>query len=90
MMIFNLDYVFVDPFEKELVYVGSSKVDGAGRGVFARKALKKGTLVSFVNGIKMDFLESKMNAQQCLQGYDPYLEVSPQRALHSNGIWAHI
>ena len=63
MMIFNLDYVLVDPYEKDLVYVGSSKVEGAGRGVFAKKALKKGTIVSFVNGIKMDFLESKIRGE---------------------------
>jgi hypothetical protein len=45
------------------VYVSTSSIPHAGRGIFARKPLKRGTVVSFLNGIKIDFLESKVKGK---------------------------
>jgi len=46
-----------DPYEKKMVYVAPSKIDGAGDGCFIRKAEEKGTIIGFLNGIKMDNTE---------------------------------
>ncbi len=45
------------------MYVGPSTVLNAGHGVFARKPIKKGTVFSFYNGIKISFLESKVKGE---------------------------
>lgn len=47
-----------DPYEKSLVYVGQSKI--AGRGIFTRVPLKKGTVLAFYNGVRYGLSNSKM------------------------------
>ncbi len=58
-----------DPYEQTLLYVGPSKVEKAGRGVYTRKPLKEGTLVSFYNGIKMSFVESSIKSKDKTRHY---------------------
>ena len=43
-----------DPYESKMVYSGPSKLsDGAGDGLFLRKDVDAGTMVSFYNGIRI-------------------------------------
>ena len=42
-----------DPYENSLVKVASSDVEGGGEGLFARKFLPPGTVVSFYNGVRI-------------------------------------
>ena len=43
-----------DPFEKSTVYVGPSSVRGAGQGLFVRRRVRAGHLVSFYSGLVLN------------------------------------
>ena len=43
-----------DPFEKGTVFVGPSTVEGAGQGLFMRRAVRVGELISFYSGLILD------------------------------------
>ena len=51
---FGLPTKLTDPFEKSTVFVGPSKVEGAGQGLFMRRALRAGQLISFYSGLILD------------------------------------
>ena len=42
-----------DPYERKVVYARPSKMDGAGDGLFLRRDVPEGSLVSFYNGIRI-------------------------------------
>ena len=42
----------MDPHERKSVYVGASRIDGAGEGLFARRIFSPGDLVSYYSGHK--------------------------------------
>ena len=48
---FGVSPNFTDPFEKSTVYVGPSSVRGAGQGLFTRRRVRAGHLVSFFSGL---------------------------------------
>jgi len=58
-----------DPYEKKMVYVAPSKIDGAGDGYFIRKAGRKGSIVGFYNGIKIGSIEP---GQSWIERKSPY------------------
>ena len=41
-----------DPYEQNMVHVKVSKMKGGGEGLFARRDLPKGRIVSYYNGVK--------------------------------------
>ncbi len=52
-----------DPLEDKYLFVGNSMIEGAGRGVFLKNAVKKGTMVGFYNGVRMSSIESKLKRE---------------------------
>ena len=51
---FGLPTNLTDPFEKSTVFVGPSKVEGAGQGLFMRREVRAGQLISFYSGLSLD------------------------------------
>ena len=51
---FGLPTNLTDPFEKSTVFVGPSKVEGAGQGLFMRREVRAGQLISFYSGLILD------------------------------------
>ena len=51
---FGLPTNLTDPFESSTVYVGLSSVRGAGQGLFVRRPVRAGQLVSFFSGLILD------------------------------------
>ena len=41
-----------EPYEQKTVYVASSKISKAGEGLFAKRCIEKGKIVSFYNGVR--------------------------------------
>ena len=52
MNIFGIYGKVTDPHERRAVYVKKSLVIGGGEGLFAKRAFKKGQLVSYFGGVK--------------------------------------
>ena len=52
-----------DAMEDQFIYVSNSTLDGAGRGVFMKRAAKKGSVVAFYNGVRMTDIESKVKTE---------------------------
>lgn len=46
-----------DPYESERVFVKTSTIPDAGDGLFAKRKLKAGEVVSFYNGIRLTHAE---------------------------------
>ena len=57
---FGVSPNFTDPFEKSTVFVRPSTFEGAGQGLFARRAVRAGHLISFYSGLILD----------CVEGHD--------------------
>ena len=51
---FGLPTNLTDPFEKSTVYVGPSRVEGAGQGLFMRREVRAGQLISLYSGLILD------------------------------------
>ena len=51
---FGLPTNLTDPFEKSTVFVRPSTFEGAGQGLFARRAVRAGHLISFYSGLILD------------------------------------
>ena len=51
---FGVSPNLTDPFEKSTVYVGPSSVQGAGQGLFLRRRVRAGHLVSFFSGLVLN------------------------------------
>ena len=51
---FGVSPNLTDPFEKSTVYVGPSSVQGAGQGLFMRRQVRAGHLVSFFSGLVLN------------------------------------
>ncbi|XP_040567026.1 uncharacterized protein [Lepeophtheirus salmonis] len=51
-----------DPFEDQYIDVGDSKI-GLGRGIFAKKLIKPGSIVGFYQGVKASKLEAYKNKE---------------------------
>lgn len=49
-----------DPFEEKYLYIATSTIPGAGRGVFLRRNVTKGEVVGFYNGVRLTGMESKV------------------------------
>ena len=52
-----------DPYEQRMVYVAESMIPGAGEGVFLRRDVKPGDLVSIYNGVRMTEQESRLRKE---------------------------
>ena len=52
--IFGLPPNLTDPFEKSTVFVRPSTLEGAGQGLFVRRAVRAGHLISFYSGLMLD------------------------------------
>ena len=52
-----------DAMEDKFIYVSNSTLDGAGRGVFMKRAARKGSVVAFYNGVRMTDIESKVKLE---------------------------
>ena len=59
----GLDPLIRDPLEDKYFMVSNSSVDGAGRGIFLKKAGRKGQIVGFYNGVRMSDIESKVKTE---------------------------
>ena len=58
-----------DPYEQETVYVAPSKLgEAAGEGLYAKKHIRKGQLVSLYNGIRSN--KPGHNTQICANDDD--------------------
>ena len=57
---FGFSKNLTDPFEKSTVIVLPSTVEGAGEGLFVRRAVRAGELISFYSGLILD----------CVEGHD--------------------
>ena len=42
-----------DPYESRLVRVGTSRMEGGGEGLFAKRFIASGTIVAFYNGVRI-------------------------------------
>ena len=49
-----------DPYEEKYLYIANSNIKGAGRGVFLKRNVRKGEIVGFYNGVRLNGLESKI------------------------------
>ena len=52
-----------------MVYVASSTIPGAGRGIFTRAPMKLGTVVAFYNGIKVKWYQTKGKGETSVSHY---------------------
>ena len=75
---FGLPTNLTDPFEKSTVFVGPSKVEGAGQGLFMRRAVRTGELISFYSGLILDcdkgnsrsILDRRVEEAECLSSFN--------------------
>ena len=58
-MSIGLDPLLPDPYERRWIYVAKSKIPGAGLGLFAATAGRRGKMVGFYNGVRKTKLEAK-------------------------------
>ncbi len=65
----GLDPLLRDPLEEKLVYVAESSIANAGRGVFCKANVSRGTVVAFYNGVKLTDLESKVKLEDRRSGF---------------------
>ena len=52
-----------DPFEEKYLYISSSTIKGAGRGVFLKRNVTFGEVVGFYNGVRLTGMESKVKLE---------------------------
>ena len=52
-----------DPFEEKTVYVAQSGIEGAGEGLFLRRNVQDGDLVSLYNGVRMTEQEARLRKE---------------------------
>ena len=52
-----------DPFEEKTVYVAQSGLEGAGEGLFLRRDVQEGDLVSLYNGVRMTEQEARLRKE---------------------------
>ena len=52
-----------------MVYVAPSTIPGAGRGIFTRAPMTRGTTVSFYNGIKVAWFQTKSKGESSVSHY---------------------
>ena len=58
-----------DPYEQRMVYVAESMIPGAGEGVFLRRDVRPGDLVSIYNGVRMTEQESRLRKEDRRSAY---------------------
>jgi hypothetical protein len=63
------DPLIQDPFEKKMIYIATSKIEGAGLGAFIRRPAKKGSVIAFYNGIRISSIEP---SQTWIERKSPY------------------
>ena len=56
---FGVPTNLTDPFEKSTVFVRPSTFEAAGQGLFVRRAVRAGQLVSFYNGFILDCMKGQ-------------------------------